>query len=215
MKVAAEDQDSITIDVEDIPHYVVNALRRTILREVPTMAVEEVLVIENSSSMTNEVLSHRISLIPFITDLKNYKLPEECECQSRLGCERCVARFVLKGEASTSVVTLYSRDITPEKEGDVVAPFSGDIPIVSLAPGQRVEMELYVRLGKGKKHSKWTPGIATVYREGGKTRLYIEGYGFLPPREIFVRAVEIVKNKVIAFEHAFGEMVGDARRKEA
>ncbi|MDW7978640.1 MAG: DNA-directed RNA polymerase subunit D [Candidatus Caldarchaeum sp.] len=212
LKVVAEDSESITIDLQETPHSVANALRRIILREVPTMAVEEVLIIENSSSLTNEVLAHRISLIPFITDLENYRLPEECDCQSRLGCDKCVVRFVLKGEASDSKLTLYSRDIKPEKEGEKVAPFNGDIPIVALAPGQRVELELYVRLGKGKRHSKWTPGVATLYREEGKNYLYVESFGFLNPLEILKKAVKIVKNEVASIQKAFEEMTGDAGR---
>ncbi len=208
MKLVAENDESITIELEGIPHHLANAIRRIILKEVATMAVEEVLIIENSSSMTNEILAHRISLIPFITDLDNYNLPEECDCKSRLGCEKCVVRFVLRGEARDAPITLYSRDIVAEKQKGVVAPFNGDIPIVSLAAGQRVELELYVRLGKGKKHSKWQPGIATLYKENGKEYLYVESYGFLPPRRIVEEAVKIVKNKVLAMEKAFEELMG-------
>ncbi|MEM2238614.1 MAG: DNA-directed RNA polymerase subunit D [Candidatus Caldarchaeum sp.] len=208
MKIVAETSESITIEVSQVPHHLANAIRRTIIREVPTMAVEEVLVIENSSNMPNEVLAHRISLIPFITDLDNYRLPEECDCQSKLGCERCVVRFTLRAEASETPITIYSRDIAPEKREGVVAPFNGDIPIVSLAPGQRVELELYVRLGKGKKHSKWTPGIATLYEENGKKYMYVESYGFLPSRRMLEEAVKIIKVKVAMLEKAFKEVVG-------
>ncbi|MEM4280674.1 MAG: DNA-directed RNA polymerase subunit D [Candidatus Caldarchaeum sp.] len=208
MKIVAETSESITIEVSEIPHHLANAIRRTIIKEVPTMAVEEVLIIENTSNMPNELLAHRLSLIPFITDLDNYRLPEECDCQSKLGCERCVVRFTLRAEASETPITLYSRDITPEKREGVVAPFNGDIPIVSLATGQRVELELYVRLGKGRKHSKWTPGIATLYEENGKKYMYVESYGFLPPRRIVEEAKKIIRVKVAMLEKAFKEVVG-------
>ncbi|MEM4287275.1 MAG: DNA-directed RNA polymerase subunit D [Candidatus Caldarchaeum sp.] len=209
MKLIAETSESITVDLSQTPHHVANAIRRTIIREVPTMAVEEVLIIENTSNMTNEVLAHRISLIPFITDLENYRLPEKCDCQSRLGCEKCVIRFTLRAEAVETPLTVYSRDITPEKSDGKVAPFNGDIPIVSLAPGQRVELELYVRLGRGRKHSKWQPGIATLYDEDGKKYLYVESYGFLPPKVILLEAVKILEEKVDMLENAFKEAMGD------
>ena len=157
VKVVEDGGDNwIRLELSDeLPTPVANALRRAIINEIPTMAVEEVLVIENSSAMPNEILAHRISLIPFISDIDNYNLPEECTCGSKLGCEKCVVRFVLRAEAGEETVTVYSRDMAPEKPDTKVAPISGDFPIVTLAPGQRVELELYVRLGKGRKHAKW------------------------------------------------------------
>jgi DNA-directed RNA polymerase subunit D len=62
----------------------VNALRRIILTEVPTMAIDEIILLENSSILNDEILAHRIGLIPLKTDLDSYNLPEECECESEL-----------------------------------------------------------------------------------------------------------------------------------
>lgn len=211
MKIVSEDVESITLDVTDVPQPLVNAIRRVIIKEVPTMAVEEVLIIENSSVMTNEVLAHRISLIPFITDLDNFNVAEECSCQSRLGCEKCVVRFVLRAEAVNEPITVYSRDIQPEKHGLVVAPFNGDIPVVALAPGQKIELELYVRLGRGKKHTKWQSGIATLYEENGRRYLYVESFGFLPPRRMVLEAAKIVKTRV----HEMGQGLKELMRHES
>ncbi|MCX8201374.1 MAG: DNA-directed RNA polymerase subunit D [Candidatus Caldarchaeum sp.] len=207
MKIISEDAESITLDVTDIPQPLANALRRVIIKEVPTMAVEEVLIIENSSVMTNEVLAHRISLIPFITDLENFNIAEECKCQSRLGCEKCVVRFVLRAEALNEPVTVYSRDIKPERTGISVAPFSGDIPVVALAPGQKVELELYVRLGRGRKHTKWMAGIATLYEENNRRYFYVESFGFLPPRRMVLEAAKIVKTKIREIEEGLKELM--------
>ncbi|MEM4573431.1 MAG: DNA-directed RNA polymerase subunit D [Candidatus Caldarchaeum sp.] len=207
LKIVKEDADSITLDVTDLPQPYANALRRVIMREVPVMAVEEVLIIENSSVMTNEVLSHRISFIPFITDLDNYNVAEECACKSRLGCEKCVVRFVLRAEAITEPVTVYSRDIKPEKHGSIVVPFSGDIPVVALAPGQKVELELYVRLGRGKRHSKWQSGIATLYEEDNKRFLYVESFGFLPPRRMILEAAKTVKTRLLQIDSSLKELM--------
>lgn len=210
MEIVSEDSESITIDVTDLPQPYVNALRRVIIREVPTMAVEEVLVIENSSVMTNEVLAHRISLIPFITDLDNFNVAEECGCRSRLGCEKCVVRFVLRAEAVNESVTVYSRDIQPEKKDTIVAPFNGDIPIVMLTPGQKVELELYVRLGRGRKHTKWQSGIATLYEENNKRYFYVESFGFLPPRRMVLEAAKIVKTRIREIGEGLKELMQHA-----
>ena len=49
-----------------------NALRRVIVEEVPTMAIEDVEFRKNSSILYDEIIAHRLGLIPFKTDLKSY-----------------------------------------------------------------------------------------------------------------------------------------------
>ncbi|MEM4931276.1 MAG: hypothetical protein QXX21_03525, partial [Nitrososphaerota archaeon] len=80
VRLLESDGKSMKIEFEGVPLAVANAIRRLIISEVPTMAVEEVLIIENSSGMTNEVLAHRISLIPFVSNIDHYVPPEECTC---------------------------------------------------------------------------------------------------------------------------------------
>jgi DNA-directed RNA polymerase subunit D len=199
---------SMKIEFEGVPLAVANAIRRLIISEVPTMAVEEVLIIENSSGMTNEVLAHRISLIPFVSDIDRYVPPEECTCGSKLGCEKCVVRYVLKAEAGDQPITLYSRDMVPEDPNTTVIPVSGNIPIVKLAPGEKIELELYVRVGKGKKHAKWQPGIATLYESkesADKRILFVESFGFLEPKRMVLEAIKILNKKVSNLMHVIRE----------
>lgn len=189
--IVYEDDQRIKLSFSELPLSIVNALRRIIINEVPVMAVDEVLIIENTSSMMNEVLAYRISLIPFITDLDHYNLPEACDCKAKLGCEKCTVRFSLKAAASGSAMTVYSRDIQPVGTAGIVRPINGDFPIVKLAPDQAIELELYVRLGKGKNHAKWQPGIATLSYDDKVKYLFVESFGFLEPRRIILEAVKI------------------------
>lgn len=199
IKLLEQTANSIKLELRDIPLAIANAIRRFILREVPTMAVEEVLVIENSSGMTNEILAHRISLIPFVSDIDRYVPPDECTCGSRLGCDRCVVRYILKAEAKDDFVTVYSGDMVPEDPNTKVIPVSKNIPIVKLAPGEKVELELYVRVGRGKQHAKWQPGIATLYEpekvDGNVRILYVESFGFLEPKRIVMEAIKVLDRK--------------------
>ncbi|MEN2974648.1 MAG: DNA-directed RNA polymerase subunit D, partial [Candidatus Caldarchaeales archaeon] len=184
IKIVEEDVKYIKAELEGIPLSIANAIRRLAINEVPVMAIEEILIIENTSAMPNEVLAHRISLIPFISDIDRYVAPEECTCGSRLGCERCVVRYVLRAEAREEPITVYSGDMAPEDASTTVKPVSSKIPIVKLAPGQRLEMELYIRVGRGRKNAKWQAAISSLYEkdgEPGKRILFIESIGFLPP----------------------------------
>ncbi|MHA1926013.1 MAG: hypothetical protein ACW974_08870 [Candidatus Thorarchaeota archaeon] len=62
--------DTLHFLVEGIDVAFANALRRTMLTRVPAMAIDEVLVLENTSVMYDEILAHRLGLVPLITDLE-------------------------------------------------------------------------------------------------------------------------------------------------
>jgi len=144
----------------DIPF--VNALRRIMLAEVPCMAIDEVVIIENSSTLHDEILAHRMGLIPLKTDLDSYKLPEECTCKSEFGCNLCRLSLTLEVEATEDVITVYSKDL--KSENPDIRPVSDKIPIVKLAPEQKIKLEAYARLGKGKNHAKWQPVSMCTYK---------------------------------------------------
>jgi len=138
-----------------------NALRRIILTEVPAMAIDEIVVLENSSILNDEFLGHRIGFIPLKTDLDSYNLPEECKCESEFGCSVCRSSLTLDIEATDKQLIVYSGDMKPENPE--ISPVSDKIPIAKLAPDQRIKLEAYARLGKGKKHAKWQPVSMCTY----------------------------------------------------
>ncbi len=126
------------------------------------MAIDEVMVIENSSVLHDEILAHRLGLIPLTTDLDNYKLPEECSCKSDLGCKLCRVSLILDVEAGDKMMIVYSGDLKSDDPN--VIPVSNRIPIVKLAPRQKVKLEIYARLSRGKDHAKWQPVSMCAYK---------------------------------------------------
>ena len=146
-----------------------NALRRIMLAEVPSMAIDEAVVIENSSMLHDEILAHRLGLIPLKTDLDTYNLPEECPCKSELGCNLCRVVLTLDVEATEGTKTVYSRDLVPENPD--IKPVSDNIPIVKLAPDQKIRLEAYARLGRGKAHAKWQPVSMCTYKHLPKIKI--------------------------------------------
>lgn len=153
---------SIRFIVEGIDAPLANTLRRIILSEVPTMAMDDIIVYENSSVLHDEMLALRLGLIPLKTDLDSYNLPEKCSCKSDLGCSRCRAILTLNVEADNGLRTVYSGDLIPEDPR--VVPVSDKIPIVKLAAGQKIRLEAYAKLGRGRKHAKWQPVSSCIYR---------------------------------------------------
>ena len=144
----------------DVPF--INALRRVIITEVPCMAIEEVVILENSSILQDEMISHRLGLVPLKTDLDSYNLPEECPCKSEFGCNLCRVTLTLDVEAKNGTQTVYSGDLN--SENPEIVPVSNKIPIMKLAKDQRIRLEAYARLGKGKNHAKWQPTSMCAYK---------------------------------------------------
>ncbi len=139
-----------------------NALRRTILTEVKSLAIDEIIVIENTSVMYDEIIAHRLGLVPLKLDITTYRILEDCQCEGE-GCALCEISLSLRAECTEDEALeqkfVFSGDLMSTHEG--VEPVFKDIPILRLARGQMVEIEAKARLGKGKDHAKWQP-VATV-----------------------------------------------------
>jgi len=171
VRIIEEKENILRFLLSGTNHTYANALRRAMIAEVPAMAIEDVIMIENTSVLYDEVVAHRLGLIPLKTDLDAYVLPEDCDCKSELGCSKCRASFTLEAEATAEPVMVYSSDLKPESE---VVPVSGNIPIVKLGPAQKLRLELYARLGRGIEHAKWQPVCACAYKYLPKVTLNAE-----------------------------------------
>lgn len=138
-----------------------NAIRRTMLTRLPAMAIDEVLVLENTSVMFDEMLAHRMGLLPLVTDYESYNIPEECDCEGK-GCSLCQCTLTLEKQAGDVEETVYSRDLV--SQDPKVVPVSGDIPLVKLAPHQHLIIEAYARLGRGIENAKFQPVSTVSYK---------------------------------------------------
>jgi DNA-directed RNA polymerase subunit D len=190
IEVLEKDDRNMRLLIREAEVPFMNALRRIVLAEVPCMAIDEVVIVENSSILQDEIIAHRLGLIPLKTDLDGYNLPEKCPCKSEFGCNLCRVSLTLDVEAKEGTRTVYSGELISENPD--IAPVSNKIPIIKLAKGQKLSLEAYARLGKGKNHAKWQPVSMCTYK-------------FFPKIEIFSKrcdacgkCVEICPRKVLA-----------------
>lgn len=201
IKILERDNNHIVIEFNDIPRQYVNALRRLSINQVPTFAIDDVVILENSSVMHDEAIAHRLGLIPLRTDLERFVMPDVCDCKSTLGCSKCRVLLVLDTESQDKTKVITSADLV--SEDDVVKPVNNEIPIVSLAPGQKLKFEAYARLGTGKNHAKWQPTSVAVVKDSKKEEdsiLVIESNGSLTPEEIVLKAAKILGSKINEFD---------------
>ena len=160
MKVTIEtlEKKKASIIVKDAKLYIMNSLRRIMLSDLPKLAIQDVIIYDNTSALFDEIISHRLCLIPLPTDLELLNFREDCTCSGK-GCPSCTVRYTLSKEGAGMVT---SSDLVPAEESWKVS--EGKIPIVELFNDQRLILEVEAVLGRGRDHAKWQPVQAPGYR---------------------------------------------------
>ncbi|KAG6962910.1 hypothetical protein JG688_00008393 [Phytophthora aleatoria] len=83
VKIQSLTDDEIVFDLIGVDAAIANALRRILLAEVPTMAIEHVYIWNNSSIIQDEVLAHRLGLAPLNVDPREFQaFPDNEEAEA-------------------------------------------------------------------------------------------------------------------------------------
>ncbi|MBN2052395.1 DNA-directed RNA polymerase subunit D [Candidatus Woesearchaeota archaeon] len=157
-KKSKKSDNKIVFEIRDVDVSYANTLRRLFMNDAPVMAIEDVELRRNDSGLYDEMIAHRLGLVPLSTDLKSYDLQSECKCKGE-GCGRCQLKMTLKAKGPG---TVYAGDI--KTKDPKVKPIYPKMPIVKLLEGQELELECTAVLGLGKVHAKWSPCLA-YYKE--------------------------------------------------
>ena len=189
IQVLTNDDKKISVKIKGVSSHYANALRRICLNGIPVFAIDTVDIIENSSVLPDEGIAHTLGLIPLKTELKGSD-----ELNSRV-------MLVLDSEATENTKVVTSAEL--ESKDQVVKPISNQIPIIHLAPGQRVKLEAYARLGRGTEHSKWNSANVSILTNTDKTDEYVltvETAGSLEPRQIIMAGIEELSKRLEEFK---------------
>jgi len=160
MKIEVIDLEpkKIGIKIIGVEPYLVNSIRRILISELPKLAIDDVIIYDNTSALFDEIIAHRLGLIPIPTDLNILNYREECVCKGK-GCPSCTVRYTLSKENEG---TVYSGDLQPAEESWAIK--EDNIPIVELSKDQRLILEVEAILGNPKDHAKWQSVISPGYR---------------------------------------------------
>lgn len=152
-------KNKLVLLLKDSDEVFANTIRRLIIEEVPTLAVEDLEIKDNSSALFDEMLGLRLGLIPIKTDLKSYEMKENCKCRGE-GCAQCELKITLKVGKKGYV---YAEDAQSDDPKCIFA--YPKMPIVKLLARQRVDVVMTAILGQGKIHAKWSSGWAYYKKE--------------------------------------------------
>lgn len=140
VKKISEEHGCLKLLVKGADVQLLNAIRRTVMNNVPVLAMEDIAIYENNSVLFDEFLGNRLALLPIKMD-KSYKEGEK-------------VKFTLKKQGPGMV---YSSDIKCKDPKMAIA--YKDIPIVKLKEGQKIKLEITAVVGTGKQHAKWQPAL--------------------------------------------------------
>ncbi len=207
LEVISQDKQKMSVKLKGIPLQYANALRRICLNGVPVFAIDTVDIIENTSVLADEGIAHRLGMIPLVTDTSRFAEPSKCECHSDSGCSNCRVMLMIDSGDTDSTRTISSNELTSEDE--VVKPTSDKIPIVVVAPGQRLKIEAYARLGRGTEHAKWnSSNISTLVNSDKEDEhiLTVETTGALSPQQIILASVEELSLRLAEFKQILTDL---------
>ncbi|MEC8680520.1 MAG: DNA-directed RNA polymerase subunit D [Candidatus Thermoplasmatota archaeon] len=166
----------------------VNAIRRALIADVPKLAITRVdfsqgvtqdnkgEVVESVNVLPDEVLAHRLAMIPIPTNLdEGLVFPNECaNCQDVVekdkGCPMCQVLYTLSArgpsaDAEEEFKTVYAGDITTISDPVFdIRDEHKQIPLTVLSKGQFLEFYAFAVLGRGRDHAKWSPVAAVGFR---------------------------------------------------
>lgn len=178
----------IKILITDTDAAQVNAIRRTILSDVPKMAISKVRFelgktqdqkgeyFESVNALPDEVIAHRLAMIPIPTYLDEFVFPEDDPANEGLPedqwgspASQIIYHCSIRGPSSENkeeTKTVRAGDLNVLGETKLqISETHQDIPLTILLHGQYLEFYAYATLGRGKDHAKWAPASAITFHQ--------------------------------------------------
>ncbi|KAL1305156.1 hypothetical protein AAFC00_002080 [Neodothiora populina] len=163
-----------------------NSVRRTIMAEVPTLAIDLVEIESNTSVLADEFLAHRLGLIPLSAkNIDDLLYTRDCDCDQY--CENCavILRLNASNRSSDEIVKVFAKDLyidsafstsrtpygaaasaaiddnlPPRGEPVVMDPEGQGALLCKLRRGQELKLRCIAKKGIAKEHAKWMPTAA-------------------------------------------------------
>ena len=197
LQIINQDEQKISVKLQGIPLQYANALRRICLNGVPIFAIDTVDILENSSILADEGIAHRLGLIPLKTDLTTIETTTDSD----------KIMLTLDSGDTVETRTIFSGDI--ESQDEIIKPISDRIPIVTLAPNQKIRFEAHARLGRGTEHAKWNSSNIATLTETDKDNehiLTVETTGALEPKHIVLASINELSNRLNNFKEIISDL---------
>ncbi|CAK9441364.1 uncharacterized protein LODBEIA_P52320 [Lodderomyces beijingensis] len=163
------EKDRVDFVLHNVDLAMANSLRRTMLAEVPTLAIDLVEIDVNTSVLADEFLSHRLGLIALDSSgVEDLAYSRDCACDNY--CVRCSVTLELTAKCdSEPTMTVYASDLYKINDSQalgkpVIRDPQGKGPIIcKLRRHQELRLTCIAKKGIAKEHAKWSPCAAVGF----------------------------------------------------
>ncbi|KAK2627542.1 hypothetical protein QTJ16_003508 [Diplocarpon rosae] len=179
VKITEAGANHVDFELENVDLAFANSLRRVIMAEVPTMAIDTVEIEANTSVLADEFLAHRLGLVPLISkNVEDVNYTRDCACESY--CDQCSVVLSLQARCtSQEIMKVYARDLVVEVAGAnqwvgnpvITDPEGQGTVICKLRQGQELRMRCIAKKGIAKEHAKWAPTSAVAFEYDPNNKL--------------------------------------------
>ncbi|ETS79076.1 hypothetical protein PFICI_08929 [Pestalotiopsis fici W106-1] len=180
VKISEADSTHVNFELSNTDLAFANALRRIIMAEVPTVAIDLVEFHVNTSVLADEFIAHRLGLIPLDSrDIKDMMMPRDCECDGH--CDKCSVVLTLHAKCTgDEIMKVHANqfEISPERVNQtvgtpVITDPDGLGPLIcKLRKGQELHIECIARKGIAKEHAKWMATSAVGFEYDPHNKLH-------------------------------------------
>ncbi|KAK4242111.1 DNA-directed RNA polymerase [Achaetomium macrosporum] len=180
VKISQADSVRVKYQLSNADISFANSLRRVMLAEIPTLAIDLVEIEENSSVLADEFIAHRLGLIPLNSEgVDSMFFSRDCDCDGT--CERCTVTLTLHAKCTGDEnMHVFARDLVPTSErinsvlgNPIITDADGLGPLIlKLRPGQEVKLVCIAKKGIAKEHAKWAPSAAIGFEYDPHNKLH-------------------------------------------
>ncbi|MFH1473901.1 MAG: DNA-directed RNA polymerase subunit D [Candidatus Aenigmatarchaeota archaeon] len=163
VKILSKNDTEIKFLLEESNPQFANALRRIMMSEIPILTIEYVDFMINNSVLYNELIAHRLGLVPLVFDSKKFHFRDKHDNDKT--CSMCEVVFAINKKGPCVVYTKDMKSSNPD-----VKPMYDNIPIVELFDDQKLKLEASSSLGTGKDHARYQSSVAS-YRYFPKVKI--------------------------------------------
>lgn len=199
-------RDRVKFTLENVDLAFANSLRRVMMADLPTVAIDMVEIESNTGVLVDELLAHRLGMIPLVSTNCDEAMRYTRDCNCLSSCSNCAVQLELKvscnAEGRTMDVTSSHLEVVPmdsftdfdfppasgeelsrrvENFGQPVGKHDPNVPpvlIAKLRKGQELKLRCIAKKGVAKEHAKWSPCSAVAFEYDPHNKLRHTSYWF-------------------------------------
>lgn len=180
IKIEEYSNDLLKFVISGCSRELVNSLRRVMISDVPTWAIELVQFEKNTTVLPDEFIAHRLGLIPLVSsvNVEEDKISLSAHFKAGQEPEEFTSEYI-------------------ESDNEHIVPAIDSIPIAKASNGQELIFTATAIRGTGFEHSKWSPVATCFFQKIPEGFLFtLEAVGSLDPIEIVNRSLEILQERL-------------------